>query len=74
MFTVYLLDIYCIFELNLQCISGIFTVYFRCISGVEVPSKDSMPKKKPVYGDKRKKKPNAPTPEGSSQQQLGFIH
>ncbi|XP_041127803.1 eukaryotic translation initiation factor 5B-like isoform X4 [Polyodon spathula] len=25
--------------------------------GVEVPSKDSVPKKKPVYGDKKKKKP-----------------
>uniref|UniRef100_A0A665WE70 Eukaryotic translation initiation factor 5B n=1 Tax=Echeneis naucrates TaxID=173247 RepID=A0A665WE70_ECHNA len=34
--------------------------------GVEVPSKDSMPKKKPVYGDKRKKKPNAQTPEGTA--------
>uniref|UniRef100_A0A7N8XFY2 Eukaryotic translation initiation factor 5B n=1 Tax=Mastacembelus armatus TaxID=205130 RepID=A0A7N8XFY2_9TELE len=33
--------------------------------GVEVPSKDSVPKKKPVYGDKRKKKPNAQTPEGT---------
>ncbi|XP_041637918.1 eukaryotic translation initiation factor 5B [Cheilinus undulatus] len=33
--------------------------------GVEVPSKDSMPKKKPVY-DRRKKKPNAPTPEETS--------
>uniref|UniRef100_A0A1A8HXM9 Eukaryotic translation initiation factor 5B n=1 Tax=Nothobranchius kuhntae TaxID=321403 RepID=A0A1A8HXM9_NOTKU len=31
--------------------------------GVEVPSKDMMPKKKPVYGDKRKKKLNAQTPE-----------
>uniref|UniRef100_A0A4W6BYA8 Eukaryotic translation initiation factor 5B n=1 Tax=Lates calcarifer TaxID=8187 RepID=A0A4W6BYA8_LATCA len=31
--------------------------------GVEVPSKDSVPKKKPVYGDKRKKKPSAQTPE-----------
>ncbi|XP_056444184.1 eukaryotic translation initiation factor 5B [Gadus chalcogrammus] len=29
--------------------------------GVEVPCKDSMPKKKPVYGDKRKKKPTAQT-------------
>ncbi|AWO95512.1 hypothetical protein SMAX5B_002147 [Scophthalmus maximus] len=36
--------------------------------GVEVPSKDSMPKKKPVYGDKRKKKPNAPTPESINQE------
>ncbi|XP_051283046.1 eukaryotic translation initiation factor 5B [Dicentrarchus labrax] len=35
--------------------------------GVEVPSKDSMPKKKPVYGDKRKKKPNAQTPEETSE-------
>uniref|UniRef100_A0A668A839 Eukaryotic translation initiation factor 5B n=1 Tax=Myripristis murdjan TaxID=586833 RepID=A0A668A839_9TELE len=33
--------------------------------GVEVPSKDSVPKKKPVYGDKRKKKPTAQTPEGT---------
>uniref|UniRef100_A0A7N6B6S9 Eukaryotic translation initiation factor 5B n=1 Tax=Anabas testudineus TaxID=64144 RepID=A0A7N6B6S9_ANATE len=33
--------------------------------GVEVPSKDSVPKKKPVYGDKRRKKPNAQTPEGA---------
>lgn len=39
--------------------------YFHC-AGVEVPSKDSVPKKKPVYGDKRKKKPNAPTPEGTA--------
>ncbi|KAM7375564.1 hypothetical protein PAMA_014598 [Pampus argenteus] len=35
--------------------------------GVEVPSKDSMPKKKPVYGDKRKKKPNAQSPEETSE-------
>lgn len=35
--------------------------------GVEVPSKDSMPKKKPVYGDKRKKKPTAQTPEEKSE-------
>lgn len=27
--------------------------------GIEVPTKDSLPKKKPVYGDKRKKKPAA---------------
>uniref|UniRef100_A0A8C1Z5Q4 Eukaryotic translation initiation factor 5B n=1 Tax=Cyprinus carpio TaxID=7962 RepID=A0A8C1Z5Q4_CYPCA len=27
--------------------------------GVEVPSKDAMPKKKPVYSDKRKKKPTS---------------
>ncbi|XP_029023265.1 eukaryotic translation initiation factor 5B [Betta splendens] len=33
--------------------------------GVEVPSKDSVPKKKPVYGDKRRKKPNVQTPEGT---------
>uniref|UniRef100_H3CM73 Eukaryotic translation initiation factor 5B n=1 Tax=Tetraodon nigroviridis TaxID=99883 RepID=H3CM73_TETNG len=33
--------------------------------GVEVPSKDSVPKKKPVYGDKRKRKPNVHTPEGA---------
>uniref|UniRef100_A0AAY5KYA0 Eukaryotic translation initiation factor 5B n=1 Tax=Esox lucius TaxID=8010 RepID=A0AAY5KYA0_ESOLU len=35
--------------------------------GIEVPSKDeSMPKRKPVYGDKRKKKPqHAQTPEGN---------
>lgn len=38
-------------------------------AGVEVPSKDSMPKKKPVYGDKRKKKPNAQTPEGTASRQ-----
>ncbi|XP_056594255.1 eukaryotic translation initiation factor 5B [Triplophysa dalaica] len=31
--------------------------------GVEVPSKDSMPRKKPVYSDKRKKKPTVQTPE-----------
>ncbi|KAG5833233.1 hypothetical protein ANANG_G00273750 [Anguilla anguilla] len=32
--------------------------------GVEVPSKDSVPKKKPVYSDRRKKKPTtAQTPE-----------
>lgn len=30
-----------------------------------MPSKDSMPKKKPVYSDKRKKKPTVHTPEGS---------
>lgn len=30
-----------------------------------MPSKDSMPKKKPVYGDKRRKKPNAHSPEGA---------
>ncbi|CAF95765.1 unnamed protein product, partial [Tetraodon nigroviridis] len=35
--------------------------------GVEVPSKDSVPKKKPVYGDKRKRKPNVHTPEETSQ-------
>ncbi|XP_068458112.1 eukaryotic translation initiation factor 5B isoform X4 [Clinocottus analis] len=35
--------------------------------GVEVPSKDSMPKKKPVYGDKRKKKPSVQTPEETSE-------
>ncbi|XP_058474603.1 eukaryotic translation initiation factor 5B [Solea solea] len=34
--------------------------------GVEVPSKDSVPKKKPVYGDKRKKKPTAASPEETS--------
>ncbi|XP_069377636.1 eukaryotic translation initiation factor 5B [Paralichthys olivaceus] len=36
--------------------------------GVEVPSKDSAPKKKPVYGDKKKKKTlNTPTPEETSE-------
>ncbi|XP_036419288.1 LOW QUALITY PROTEIN: eukaryotic translation initiation factor 5B [Colossoma macropomum] len=35
--------------------------------GVEVPSKDSVPKKKPVYSDKRKKKPTAQTPEETSE-------
>ncbi|CAK6983319.1 eukaryotic translation initiation factor 5B [Scomber scombrus] len=35
--------------------------------GVEVPSKDSMPKKKPFYGDKRKKKPTTQTPEETSE-------
>ncbi|XP_040025874.2 eukaryotic translation initiation factor 5B isoform X2 [Gasterosteus aculeatus] len=36
--------------------------------GVEVPCKDdSMPKKKPVYGDKRKKKPAVQTPEETSE-------
>ncbi|KAK3530221.1 hypothetical protein QTP86_020154 [Hemibagrus guttatus] len=35
--------------------------------GVEVPSKDSMPKKKPVYSDKRKKKPTAHTLEETSE-------
>ncbi|XP_072512854.1 eukaryotic translation initiation factor 5B [Salminus brasiliensis] len=35
--------------------------------GVEVPSKDSMPRKKPVYSDKRKKKPTAQTPEETSE-------
>uniref|UniRef100_A0A4W6BY79 Eukaryotic translation initiation factor 5B n=1 Tax=Lates calcarifer TaxID=8187 RepID=A0A4W6BY79_LATCA len=37
--------------------------------GVEVPSKDSVPKKKPVYGDKRKKKPSAQTPEGNDEEE-----
>lgn len=35
-------------------------------AGVEVPSKDTVPKKKPVYGDKRRKKPNTHTPEGGT--------
>ncbi|XP_028811201.1 eukaryotic translation initiation factor 5B isoform X2 [Denticeps clupeoides] len=35
--------------------------------GVEVPSKDSMPKKRPIYTDKRKKKPTAQTPEETSE-------
>ncbi|XP_068165716.1 eukaryotic translation initiation factor 5B isoform X2 [Antennarius striatus] len=35
--------------------------------GVEVPSKDSVPKKKPVYGDKRKKRPNSQTPEETTE-------
>ncbi|KAK5847428.1 hypothetical protein PBY51_016553 [Eleginops maclovinus] len=36
--------------------------------GIEVPTKDdSLPKKKPVYGDKRKKKPTAQTPEETSE-------
>ncbi|XP_077102432.1 eukaryotic translation initiation factor 5B [Siphateles boraxobius] len=35
--------------------------------GIEVPSKDAMPKKKPVYSDKRKKKPTAQTPEETSE-------
>ncbi|KAL7845660.1 hypothetical protein AOLI_G00238520 [Acnodon oligacanthus] len=35
--------------------------------GVEVPSKDSVQKKKPVYSDKRKKKPTAQTPEETSE-------
>ncbi|XP_012675200.3 LOW QUALITY PROTEIN: eukaryotic translation initiation factor 5B [Clupea harengus] len=35
--------------------------------GIEVPSKDSMPKKKPVYSDKRKKKPVVQAPEETSQ-------
>lgn len=35
--------------------------------GVEVPSKDAMPKKKPVYSDRRKKKPTAQTPEETSE-------
>ncbi|XP_033833079.1 eukaryotic translation initiation factor 5B [Periophthalmus magnuspinnatus] len=35
--------------------------------GVEVPSKDSVPKKKPVYRDMRKKKLNAPTSEETSE-------
>ncbi|XP_069613624.1 eukaryotic translation initiation factor 5B [Ranitomeya imitator] len=30
--------------------------------GVEVPSKDSVPKKKPIYEDKKKKKPQQQTP------------
>ncbi|XP_028324526.1 eukaryotic translation initiation factor 5B [Gouania willdenowi] len=34
--------------------------------GVEVPSKDSLPKKKPVYDNKRKKKPAAHSPEETS--------
>ncbi|KAL2087809.1 hypothetical protein ACEWY4_016637 [Coilia grayii] len=35
--------------------------------GVDVPSKDSLPKKRPIYGDKRKKKPTAQTPEETSE-------
>ncbi|KAJ8410010.1 hypothetical protein AAFF_G00210510 [Aldrovandia affinis] len=35
--------------------------------GVGVPSKDFVPKKKPVYSDKRKKKPTAQTPEEMSE-------
>ncbi|KAM4711215.1 eukaryotic translation initiation factor 5B [Anableps anableps] len=35
--------------------------------GVEVPSKDGVPKKKPVYGDKRKKKPSVQSPEETSE-------
>ncbi|XP_014867232.1 PREDICTED: eukaryotic translation initiation factor 5B isoform X2 [Poecilia mexicana] len=35
--------------------------------GVEVPSKDSVPKKKPIYGDKRKKKPSVQSPEETSE-------
>ncbi|XP_018605678.1 eukaryotic translation initiation factor 5B [Scleropages formosus] len=35
--------------------------------GVEVPSKDSLPKKKPVYSDKRRKKPTAHSPEETSE-------
>ncbi|XP_037552457.1 eukaryotic translation initiation factor 5B isoform X2 [Nematolebias whitei] len=35
--------------------------------GIEVPSKDTVSKKKPVYRDKRKKKPNAQTPEEASE-------
>ncbi|KAM6893152.1 eukaryotic translation initiation factor 5B [Lycodopsis pacificus] len=35
--------------------------------GVEVPSRDSLPKKKPVYGDKRKKKPTVQPPEETSE-------
>ncbi|XP_073698536.1 eukaryotic translation initiation factor 5B [Garra rufa] len=35
--------------------------------GIEVPSKDAMPKKKPVYSDKRKKKPTTQTPEETSE-------
>ncbi|XP_015250200.1 PREDICTED: eukaryotic translation initiation factor 5B isoform X1 [Cyprinodon variegatus] len=35
--------------------------------GVEVPSKDGVPKKKPVYGDKRKKKQNQQTSEEKSE-------
>lgn len=36
-------------------------------AGVEVPSKDTVPKKKPVYGDKRRKKPNTQiSPEGGA--------
>ncbi|XP_077462526.1 eukaryotic translation initiation factor 5B isoform X2 [Stigmatopora argus] len=34
--------------------------------GVELPSKDSMPKKKPVYTDRRKKKPIPQTPEAET--------
>ncbi|XP_016519176.1 eukaryotic translation initiation factor 5B isoform X1 [Poecilia formosa] len=35
--------------------------------GIEVPSKDSVPKKKPIYGDKRKKKPSVQSPEETSE-------
>uniref|UniRef100_A0A671U8Y3 Eukaryotic translation initiation factor 5B n=1 Tax=Sparus aurata TaxID=8175 RepID=A0A671U8Y3_SPAAU len=38
--------------------------YVFSSSGVEVPSKDSMPKKKPIYT--RKKKPTTQTPEGTT--------
>ncbi|XP_035983720.1 eukaryotic translation initiation factor 5B isoform X1 [Fundulus heteroclitus] len=35
--------------------------------GIEVPSKDGVPKKKPVYRDIRKKKPTAQSPEETSE-------
>lgn len=31
-----------------------------CFAGVEVPSKDSVPKKRPIYEDKKKKKQQQP--------------
>lgn len=33
-----------------------------------------MPKKKPVYGDKRKKKPTAQTPEGAASRSVNSRH
>lgn len=39
-----------------------------------MPSKDSVPKKKPVYGDKRRKKPNAQTPEGTAPPSDGALN
>lgn len=38
------------------------TLNFLQAQGVEVPSKDALPRKKPVYEDKKKKKPQQQTP------------
>ncbi|XP_018418869.1 PREDICTED: eukaryotic translation initiation factor 5B [Nanorana parkeri] len=41
---------------------AVATLNFLQAQGVEVPSKDGLPRKKPVYEDKKKKKPQQQTP------------